>query len=236
MEERNFKGIWIPKEIWITDKLSLQEKVILVEIDSLENEERGCYASNKYFADFFNISNGRVSQIIKQLEEKGYLDVKYNYKGKEITERLIRIKKPPYPEVFNKLNRYLENDDRGIKFSKEGYLENAKDNNTYINNINNNKEIYKETWECNEYVKKLTKGLIEYLNEKVNRAFKPNNPKTESLVRARLRDGFKETDFLNVIETKSEEWLDTEMEKYLRPDTLFGTKFENYVNQRRKND
>lgn len=102
------------------------------------------------------------------------------------------------------------------------------------NNNRNNKEIYKESWECDEYVKHLTKALIEYLNEKVNRAFKPNNPKTESLVRARLRDGFKETDFINVIETKSEEWLDTEMEKYLRPDTLFGTKFENYVNQRRR--
>ena len=235
-QERNFKGIWIPKEIWLTNELSLQEKVVLVEIDSLDDEEKGCFASNKYFADFFKLTTGRVSQIIKQLQNKGYLDIKYNYKGKEITERLIRVKRPPYPDVFNKLNTCLENDDRGIKNIKEGYLENCEDNNIDTNNINNinNKEIYKESWDCDAYVKRLTEVMVDFLNERTGRNYKTNNPKTQSLVRARLREGFREADFDNVIETKCDEWLDTDMEKYLRPDTLFGTKFENYANQRRK--
>ena len=72
MEERNFKGVWIPKEIWLTDELSLQEKVVLVEIDSLDDEEKGCYASNKYFADFFKLSNGRISQIINETRRNNY--------------------------------------------------------------------------------------------------------------------------------------------------------------------
>ena len=157
MEERQFKGIWIPKEIWITDELSLQEKVVLVEIDSLDDDEKGCYASNKYFANFFKLTNGRVSQIIKQLQEKGYIDVSYNYQGKEITERVIRIKKPPYPEVFNKLNR-------GIKYSKGGYLENYKESNIDINNINNKKkEIYKE-----RFVKPTLEEIKEYCIERNN--------------------------------------------------------------------
>lgn len=170
MEDRQFKGIWIPKEIWITDELSLQEKVVLVEIDSLDDEEKGCYASNKYFADFFKLTNGRISQIIKQLQTKGYLDISYNYNGKEITERLIKVKRPPYPEVFNKLNRYLENDDRGIKKIKQGYLENAKENNITTNNINinNMKEIYKERF------KKPTLEEVEaYCKERGNKV----NPK-----------------------------------------------------------
>jgi len=165
MEERKFKGIWIPREIWITDELSLQEKVVLVEIDSLDDEENGCYASNKYFADFFKLTNGRVSQIINQLQKKGYLDITYNYKGKEITERLIRIKKPPYPEVFNKLNRYLENDDRGIKNPKEGYLENAKENNITTNNINiNNKKKYIKK----EFKKPTLEEIEKYCKERKN--------------------------------------------------------------------
>ena len=165
MEERKFKGIWIPREIWITDELSLQEKVVLVEIDSLDDEEIGCYASNKYFADFFKLTNGRVSQIIKQLQQKGYIDIKYNYHGKEITERVIKVKRPPYPEVFNKLNTCLENYEGGIKFSKGGYLENAKDNNTYINNINinNKKEIYKE-----RFIKPTLEEVKNYCLERNN--------------------------------------------------------------------
>ena len=58
-QERTFKGIWIPKEIWLNNELTLQEKVILVEIDSLDNDD-GCFASNKYFSEFFGISAGRV--------------------------------------------------------------------------------------------------------------------------------------------------------------------------------
>lgn len=225
MEERNFKGIWIPKEIWITDELSLQEKVILVEIDSLDDEDKGCYASNKYFADFFKLTNGRVSQIIKQLQQKGYLEIKYNYKGKEITERLIRVKRPPYPQVFNKLNTYLENDDRGIKFSKEGYLENAKDNNIDTNNINNNnKEINKERKEDIELV-------IRALNITLRANYKYTSQNTIKHINARFEEGYTLDDFFNVIDYKYNEWYGTDMEKYLRPDTLFGTKFEIYLNQ-----
>ena len=67
---RDFKGIWIPKEIWLNQELKLIEKIFLVEIDSLDNEN-GCFASNQYFANFFGISKGRCSQIISELEKKG---------------------------------------------------------------------------------------------------------------------------------------------------------------------
>lgn len=98
----------------------------------------------------------------------------------------------------------------------------------------NNKEIYKESWDCDEYVNNLTEAVIDYLNEKTERNYKTKNQKTRTLVKARLRDGFTELDFLNVIDTKCKDWLDTDMEKYLRPETLFGTKFENYVNERKR--
>lgn len=38
MDNRDFKGIWIPKDIWLSDKLTLQEKIMYIEIDSLDNE------------------------------------------------------------------------------------------------------------------------------------------------------------------------------------------------------
>lgn len=141
MEDNNraFKGIWIPKEVWESKELTLQQKVMLVEIDSLDNE-KGCYASNKYFSEFFGISSGRVSQVINELIDKGYLNAEYIKEDNQILARILKIQSPPYPvKVFRKLNRgYLENDEGGIKYSKGGYLENDKDNNIDINNINNN--------------------------------------------------------------------------------------------------
>ena len=124
INERDFKGIWIPKEIWTDKNLTIMEKVFLVEIDSLDNSS-GCYASNKYFSDFFEISKGRCTQIIKELETKGYIKIKLERDGKQITRRVIR--------VVNKLNRVVSKLNRGSEKTKQGYLENDEENNTSLN-------------------------------------------------------------------------------------------------------
>ena len=71
--KRKFKGIWIPAEVWESSELTLQEKVFLVEIDSLNNDN-GCYANNNYFAKFFNLSTTRVSLVISSLINKGFVN------------------------------------------------------------------------------------------------------------------------------------------------------------------
>ena len=99
--ERQFKGVWIPKEIWINDNLNLQEKCFLTEINSLDNEERGCFALNEHFAEFFNLSKNRCSEVIKSLQDKGYIDVNYKYDGKKIIKRTIRVKDKYFtPSIF----------------------------------------------------------------------------------------------------------------------------------------
>ena len=50
--ERDFKGVWIPKEVWLDTRLSMIEKGILVEIDSLDFSESGCFASNESQINF----------------------------------------------------------------------------------------------------------------------------------------------------------------------------------------
>lgn len=73
--ERDFKGIWISKEIWLDARLNSLEKCILAEIDSLDSEERGCYASNDYLAEFCQCSATKVSKAISKLIELEYLFV-----------------------------------------------------------------------------------------------------------------------------------------------------------------
>ena len=153
--ERAFKGIWIPKEIWLNENLTLLEKVFLVEIDSLDNEE-GCYASNDYFSNFFKLSKNRCSEVIKSLEKKGLVKLYYKYKPntKLIEKRIIKV---------------LENPNIGIRYSEEGirnldrgYSENCEDNNTVFNNtLNNNSSSSSKT--------SLEDAIAYYRREIVNR-------------------------------------------------------------------
>lgn len=136
--ERAFKGIWIPKEIWLNESLTLLEKVFLVEIDSLDNEE-GCYASNEYFSGFFKLSKNRCSEVIKSLEKKGLVKVSYKYKPntKLIEKRIIK--------VLEKSSIGIRDIDEGTRNLDRGYSENLEDNNTVFNNTNNiSKYIDKE--------------------------------------------------------------------------------------------
>lgn len=149
-QQRQFKGIWIPKEIWLNKELTYQEKMILVEIDSYDDGVIGCYASNKHFVDNFGINSSRISQIIQSLQRKKYITITYDFNGKEIIRRYLHINRPPYPPKEGMLNfniGMLKNEMGVCQFDKGGYVKKLKDNNTNINNtnINNKEERKKET-------------------------------------------------------------------------------------------
>jgi uncharacterized phage protein (TIGR02220 family) len=75
--------------------------------------------------------------------------------------------------------------------------------------------------------------VIDYLNEKAETQYRSSSAKTKSLIQARVNDGFTLDDFKKVIDKKVSEWKNTEMAKFIRPETLFGTKFESYLNQKK---
>jgi hypothetical protein len=153
-QKRDFKGIWIPAEIWLLD-IPVMEKLFLVEIDSLDNKD-GCFASNKYFSDFFKISKGRCSQIIKSLEEKEFITITYVRKenSKEIETRIIKSNFK-YTKVVNKLNTVVNKLNDPIKNIKPPYLENAKENNTIYNNIYDNTIEQQEKKDIEKQIEKL---------------------------------------------------------------------------------
>ena len=199
---REFKGVWIPKQIWLDERLNMLEKGILTEIDSLDNEENGCFASNEYIAKFCQCSETKVSTAIKKLIELDYLYVK-SFDGR------IRI-----------LKSRLSNFERQTINNLKSEFKNFKDNNI-INNKTNNIDY---------------KYIVDFLNSKADTNYKHTTGKTQSLIRARMNEGFTLEDFKQVISNKCNEWKGTEFEKYLRPETLFGTKFESYLNSKAKNN
>ncbi len=74
------------------------------------------------------------------------------------------------------------------------------------------------------------KYIVDYLNQKAGTNYKASTKKTKTCIHARFEEGFTEDDFITVIDKKCDDWLGTEWEKFLRPETLFGTKFESYLN------
>jgi len=73
--------------------------------------------------------------------------------------------------------------------------------------------------------------IILYLNQKVGTHYKPSSPQSQKWIRIRWNEGFRYNDFVRVIDCKTEEWKGQSQQKYLRPETLFGCKFEGYLNQ-----
>ena len=78
------------------------------------------------------------------------------------------------------------------------------------------------------------KEITEYLNNRACTNYRHTTNKTKDLIKARFNEGFTLDNFKEVIDKKCVEWMNTDMEKYIRPETLFGTKFESYLNQQIK--
>lgn len=72
--------------------------------------------------------------------------------------------------------------------------------------------------------------IVSHLNESAGTNYKPSTKATQRHISARLNEGYTVEDFKKVIDTKCSEWLNTDYSKYLRPETLFGNKFESYLN------
>ena len=100
-----------------------------------------------------------------------------------------------------------------------------------IKNDNNEEEIGSVKKKEEKYKDEI-KEIIDYLNSSTNSSYRYNTESTNKLIRGKLNNGFTVHDFKSVIHTKSMEWMNTDFEKYLRPSTLFGNKFEQYLNQK----
>lgn len=164
MEDRDFKGVWIPKEIWLNKDLTPLEKMYLVEIDSLDKED-GCFASNKHFELMFGQQGANATRIITNLKNKGWIDISYTYNGKEIEKRVIKIKIPPYPDRYYKNdNTYYKNDKGVLSKLQEGYYKNDKDR---IPILDKQLDI-KENIQRKRFEKPTIQEIESYCNERNN--------------------------------------------------------------------
>lgn len=162
--------------------------------------------------------DGRDSVMIalKELESFGYL---------------VRIKTTDEKGHFSGYDyNVYEEPQTGKPFTETPYSENP---NTGKPNTENPQQLNTKYTKTSIELNTNIKYIVDYLNQKTNSAYRPNTPKTVSLIKARLSEGFTVDDFKKVIDTMTAEWRGTDMEKFLRPETLFGTKFEGYLNRKK---
>ena len=225
MEEKpNYYAI-IPANVRYDESLSYAQRLLYGEIVALSSKDGYCYATNNYFASLYKVSNISISNWINKLVKKGYLQSEIIYKDN--TKEVLYRRLTPIKEIFN--TPIKENFNTLLKKSLIPIKENFKDNNINKNNINNNNIYIVRNEDKIPY-----KEIVEYLNEKANTKYRYTSENTKKHIKARFNDGYTIDDFKKVIDIKTKEWLKTNMEKYLRPETLFGSKFENYVNQKEK--
>ena len=210
MAERGFKGIWIPAEVWLDERLNPLEKVILMEIDSLDCGDKGCYASNEYIAGFCQCSESKVAHAVTRLVELGYVSRK-SFDGRQ---RVLQ----------SRLAKFARQNSKVCKSDVQNLQEINIDSNIDISS--SIKKEYKESSQENDF----TASVVDYLNENAGTHYRAGVAKTQALIKARANEGFTEEDFRTVIDKKCADWIGTEYEQYLRPQTLFGTKFESYLN------
>ena len=162
---------------------------------------------------FFEKSD-TVYRNLKVLQEKGLIE--YIKQGKK---DLIRI-----TAKGKTWNEFKDNNSEKNPIYEQNSEKNPTNNNTIYNYNNTN------------ILNNIYSSVIDYLNEKTERTgkekYSSTSPKTQTLIKARLREKYELEDFKIVIDKKCKEWLGTDMEKYLRPETLFGNKFESYLKQK----
>lgn len=166
-----------------------------------------------------NVTGEQINKALQSLRSAGMIDL-YTVDGRSFLQirtweqhQTIRAKKSKFPEPEECLQT-SENNCMQVQADVPVIQSNPNTN----PNPNTNIKAHK----CAD--------IIAYLNEKAGTKYKSDTDATKNHINARLKEGYTVEDFYTVIDKKCAEWKGTEREQYLRPITLFGTKFESYLN------
>jgi hypothetical protein len=100
-EKRAFKGVWICAAVFLDEKLTPAEKILLGEIDSLTTDDHGCYASNAHFAKRLGVTESRANHVVARLTREGYI-VRVYYDGR-ISQRVVAPELSSNPATSRRL-------------------------------------------------------------------------------------------------------------------------------------
>jgi len=129
--EREFKGVWIPKEVWLHPELTLTEKALLAEIDSFTGEGKAFYKSNDTIQEEYKVSRPTISKSLKKLEGLGFIKIEFDGRRRKVTYQADRKiftgrRKESYGQTVNNLPADRKNS-TSINTVKEQVKEQSKE-------------------------------------------------------------------------------------------------------------
>ncbi|MGJ0848293.1 conserved phage C-terminal domain-containing protein [Tissierella praeacuta] len=217
---RKIKDNWIWEDkpfskgqAWIDILLMVNHEYKKIPLgNELVEVKRGSRVTSiRQLCDRWGWSNTKVRGFLKLLEEEKMLIVKSD--SKKTTLTVVNYNDYQVAKDSENDTETTEKHHRNIAEKSQKHT-----NNNDNNDNNDNKDIYAD--------------IVEYLNSKTNKNFKHTSKATQRHISARLNEKYTLDDFKKVIDIKTSHWLgDPKMETYLRPETLFGTKFESYLNE-----
>lgn len=240
MEDRTLKQLLMSSSYFVLNKqivkaIGIEAGFLLTTLieasDGLANEDGWFYKTAPSLEEETGLSNHKQSKIIEELTKLGILE--QENKGMPM-KRYFRINFNKIEELVFKIQDLKNSKPSNEEIEKQGFKKfeskDLKNSNACIEKISNNKEYINNN--LNKELNNIYKEAVDYLNQKAGTKYKSNSKNTTKHIKARLNDGYTLEDFKSVIDKKCSEWLNTDMEKYLCPDTLFGSKFEKYLNQK----
>ena len=202
----------------------------LAEAESMMSDEEGWfYQTHETVESITGLSRHKQDVAIDKLEKAGILH-------KEV--RGIPAKRYFKLDYEALTNKFVKNSQTSMQnISKLDCKKSATNKESNIKKVDK-ESIDKDTLSSSsEHDRIPYVDIVNYLNEKTGSQYRATTRKTQNLIKARFNDGFKLADFKKVIDNKTAEWYNnSKMNKFLRPETLFGTKFESYLNQKVVND
>jgi len=237
MDEKKGYYAIIPANVRYDKGLTPNAKLLYGEVTALCNQEGYCWAGNAYFAELYEVNKVSVSKWVNQLVKRGYLNSTIQYKKgtKEIEHRYLSIVNTPPTKMDDPIK---EKFNTPSSFLYDPVKEKFKGNTTVNTTINKETMsgkpdvILEDEKTKDEKMKDDIIIIVEHLNNKADKHFRHNTKATSSCIKVRLNEGFKPDEFVRVIDKKVIDWKnDKNMDGYLRPQTLFGSKFESYLNE-----
>ena len=221
-------------------KIKGNTKLLMLSLADNANDSGVCFPSWSTLITRTCMSRGAISTSLKKAEELGMLfRVTRNRKNGSKTSNKFLV----YPHINRKNldeEDFLIFEELFIEYDQSSETElapivqklNYHSSETELPNggQSSETELLEPSLSFNHHSNRHL-VIVDDLNSKANSNYRATSSKTISLIEARLKEGFKEEDFFYVHTVKCSEWLgDPKMEKFLRPETLYGTKFEGYLN------
>lgn len=245
--DRDYWSVWsylMFNVNYFDTQIVLRNEVLTVHKDQI-------FTTRRKISEAIGVSETKVDKALKLFEKVGYIKMKSDKRGRLISLTFEELRTKPHTTPSQENVNYCtdtvqstdnqeccNSDDAESHSNAEfgGFETETKpkqSQNAYTKEIN--KEINKGNKRNKDILSSnldTVKSVVDYLNEKCGTKYKSSSTETQRLIVARLNQGFSLEDFKQVIDNKVADWgNDSQMSKFLRPQTLFSNKFESYLNQ-----